>query len=70
MYVALMPCSRSMSTPSNPYFCMRAYVVSAKFFASVAFETMTFPFSPPTEITTLRPCARMAATSAVNWASV
>ncbi|MNW56784.1 hypothetical protein D3C74_345250 [compost metagenome] len=70
MYVALMPCSRSMSTPSNPYSCMRPYAVSAKFFASVALETITFPFSPPTDRMTLRPCARIAAMSALNWGTV
>ncbi|MNN33470.1 hypothetical protein D3C81_1472320 [compost metagenome] len=56
--------------PSKPYLVMMAYRLLVKFVASAVLPTETEPFCPPSERMTFLPFARLAATSAMNCASV
>jgi hypothetical protein len=70
MNVGLTPFSRSMSTPSNPYWLRIECTLLANSDALAASLTLTVPFCPPTDRMTFWPRACSVLMSAMNWAWV
>ena len=66
IYLELMPCSRSISTPSKPYSFIRLYILPANRLASFVLVTLTVPFSPPIDMITRCPFFLAALISLIN----